>query len=840
MRTPCLQHLRGRYSGVRSIGCVDSGENSKDGRGYRLLGFLIVLPSDVLKGCRSLNYRPEVSLDCCHDVRATTTLQLFESETSAIAYTSATLIEQGWRAPMSANIASSTSLAITNPLVKYRALVATKRLIQDPAQVRLALHLQKLYEELKDYEPEIQYSQRLDQISRAVRQQNSKNPSSSTQHASSSSSAPKQSTWRSLLAAKQKRDSLALTRRLTSHEEALQLTSPRGLMLHGEVGTGKSMLVDLFADCLPHRKKKRWHFNTFMLETLAKLEALRRARGSHDASAAAADQDDYSLLWLAKDMVQTSPILFLDEFQMPDRAASKILTNLMTSFFHLGGVLVATSNRMPEELAKAAGIQFGAPPQAEKKGALGWQFGMRRSVSVSDRLFAGQNEFAAFLEVLKARCEVWEMEGGKDYRRLESGGAKSQSESASFDAEENSRVDQVVEALQEEAEKTEAVKLPLYFDAQTEEHTSQSALAGAIASATGASQPDLVDWKPEIMRVYGRATPVPRACNGVSMWTFDELCRTTLGPADYITLASTYHTLILTDVPVLTWLMKNEARRFITLLDALYECRCKLFVSAQAGPDDLFFPEKTRTDDEQGESIYSETLSEVYQDATAPFRPNILSQNPNYAEPELEPDYTHARLAGMLNADALEDDPPNKVRRNPFGRSFGLVDSEFERKPIDPDEPSRYTPGPDFGKTSAFTGEDERFAYRRAQSRLWEICGARWWARDEADWHRPLPQEVRRWERDAHTAGPTDMAPTTSSSSAPDATIGDSTIDETRDERSFRHVHNNNSTSPFRTAAEPPPKFSWTHFWGTMKWGPKAGAWGQGPEGLEKRGNEKR
>nr|XP_023907958.1 putative ATPase N2B [Quercus suber]POF16525.1 putative atpase n2b [Quercus suber] len=740
---------------------------------------------------------------------------------------------------MSANVARSTSLAITNPLVKYRALVATKRLVQDPAQVRLALHLQKLYEELKDYEPEIQYSQRLDQISRAVRQRNSK--TGPTQNASSSTQ--RQSTWRSLLAAKEKRDSLALTRKLTSHEEALQLTSPRGLMLHGEVGTGKSMLIDLFADCLPHRKKKRWHFNTFMLETIAKLEALRRSRVI--SNAAPGDEDDHSLLWLAKDMVQTSPILFLDEFQMPDRAASKILTNLMTSFFHLGGVLVATSNRMPEELAKAAGIQFGAPPHAEKKGALGWQFGMRRSVSVSDRLFAGQNEFAAFLEVLKARCEVWEMDGGKDYRRLESGGENVQPKVASVDTEERLRIGQSADAMQDEPEKAgeeepdtaQKVKLPLFFDVQADHHTSHNALAEAISKATGTLQPDVVHWRPESIRVYGRATPVPRACNGTTMWTFDELCRTTLGPADYITLASTYHTLILTDVPVLTWLMKNEARRFITLLDALYECRCKLFVSAQAGPDDLFFPEKTRSEDEQGESIYSETLSEVYQDATAPFRPNILSQNPNYAEPELEPDYTHARLAGMLNADALEDDPPNKLRQNPFGRSFGLVDSEFERKPIDPDEPSRYTRGPDFGKTSAFTGEDERFAYRRAQSRLWEICGARWWARDEPDWHQPLPQEVRRWERSSDP-GDTEMLRTAYDSSSLDARIGDSTVDETRDECSFKHVHTS-STSPFRTASEPPPKFSWTHFWGTMKWGPKAGAWGQGPEGLEKREKEK-
>ncbi|KAJ8611067.1 hypothetical protein MRB53_038154 [Persea americana] len=46
-------------------------------------------------------------------------------------------------------------------------------------------------------------------------------------------------------------------------------------------------------------------------------------------------------------------------------------------------------------------------------------------------------------------------------------------------------------------------------------------------------------------------------------------------------------------------------------------------------------------------------------------------------------------------------------------------------------------------------GDDERFAYKRAQSRLWEMCSERWWARQEDDWHRPLPSEVRKWERKA-------------------------------------------------------------------------------------------
>jgi len=739
----------------------------------------------------------------------------------------------------------ATGLAITNPLVKYRALVATKAIASDPAQHRLALHLAKLYDRLKDYEPELEYSHRLDQISRAVNAQKQYETLENEHEAQ-----PKESRWRAFFAAREKRDSLALTQKLTSHEAALQLNSPKGLMLHGEVGTGKSMLIDLFADCLPNRKKRRSHFNTFMLETFAKLESLRasrvRLRNSRLPSALALAEDDYSLLWLAKEMIQTSPILFLDEFQMPDRAASKILTNLMTGFFQLGGVLVATSNRMPEELAKAAGIGFAPPPQR----SFGWQLGLRRR-DQGTSMYGGYNEFAAFLEVLKARCEVWEMEGGKDYRRIDSGSiAPVKDIDRESLADSAIALDVIAAEADAAAEESKPVKLPQHFHAATEPVKGEPLDAALMAATDGRPAAGLI-WQPQILTVYGRKIEVPKTYEGITMWGFEELCKGTYGPADYITLASTYHTLFLTGVPVLNWLMKNEARRFITLLDALYECRCKLFVSAAAGPDDIFFPEEQKKEQagegegDSSDSVYSETLSEVYQDATAPFRPNILTQNPNYAEPDAEPDYTHARLAGLLRADSMEDGTPIAGSRgekggspsNPFGRSFGKTDSEMERKPIDPDE-IKYPARPNFQKTSAFTGEDERFAYKRAQSRLWEMCGQRWWARNEPGWHRPTPKEIRRWE-----AVSVDLPkyPAGSITENTEVKMGGAVADSTRDERSFKRYE---KTEVETIGRERPRKISWQHIWGTIKWpggsGGRAGVWGQGPEGLKERGDEKR
>ncbi|KAL1296875.1 hypothetical protein AAFC00_004490 [Neodothiora populina] len=842
--------------------------------------------------------------------------------------------------------AVGTGVAITNPLVLYRALVATKRITPDPSQHRLAIHLQKLYDRLKDYEPTVEYKHRLNQISKAV------GPSSNQEQDVSSSSLGQRGIWQSLLAQKEKRDSLALTRTLTSHEAAMSLDSPKGLMLHGEVGTGKSMLIDLFADCLPNRKKARWHFNTFILETFAKLEELRRdrlrPRIPQSVNTNGSDVDDYSLLWLAREMIQTSPILFLDEFQLPDRAASKIMTNLMTSFFQLGGVLIATSNRMPEELHKAAGITFAPPPS--RMDSLAWSFGLggRAAKGRSDNMFAGQGEFANFLDVLKARCEVWEMQGGRDYRRHEVDSSAPTRDA--IDEEDIWHLDEhhdlqsvpvltaftpepeTVASIPERVAKPEVLadtpnvpQAPRNYlirpssSASSEEIEKYEANAASLASLIPS------EWVPSTMRVYGRNVLLSRtnASTQTVSFTFAELCSTTaFGPADYISLASAYHTLILTNVPVLSLLQKNEARRFITLLDALYEARCKLLIlDAEAGPDDLFFPTARKNLEGQEDAVYAETFAEAYQDATAPFRPNILASNPDFAEDDNAPvDYSHMRFTAMLAPDALEDDPPNRVRRHsPFARSASTR-SDSPTGPIDPDDDLPYlrslqdraihpdnnilisrammNGGPDFNKSSAFTGEDEKFAFKRAQSRIWEMCSAKWWARSEEGWHRPLPAHVRRWEGQSSSPSPSPSSVYMADQGTVRTGAGDAfayhqdvgigpaaNVDEQKDEVLFRHkgganplltraneekvlaelaangaaagdnkqrptnkTHKTQSpktlaqaaASPFRTSTEPPPTFSWTHIWGTMKWGKKAGAWGQGVDGLDARRQEKR
>ncbi|MGQ0674319.1 MAG: cell division protein ZapE [Hyphomicrobium sp.] len=94
--------------------------------------------------------------------------------------------------------------------------------------------------------------------------------------------------------------------------------------------------------------------------------------------------------------------------------------------------------------------------------------------------------------------------------------------------------------------------------------------------------------EPVVLSVKGRQLKVPRASMGVARFDFAELCERPLGAADYLALAHTFHTLIIDSIPRLGPERRNEARRFVTLIDTLYDSRVSLIVSAEAEPHELY------------------------------------------------------------------------------------------------------------------------------------------------------------------------------------------------------------------------------------------------------------
>ncbi|OAA33794.1 mitochondrial ATPase (Afg1) [Moelleriella libera RCEF 2490] len=613
----------------------------------------------------------------------------------------------------------STAVTITDPLVKYQTLVRAGVYAPDPGQHRLARHLRHVYERVKDYSPQAEYRQRLSQVAHLTKRTGAVPDEDDGDKAAGDILALRNhSIWRNplfkhlipSLGGSGERDSVALTRILSSHETAMEMDSPKGLFLSGEVGTGKSMLLDLLADGLPTERKRRWHFNTFMLYIFAQLD---KHRNSGSGTGTGGAEVEFSLVWMAKKLVDESPILFLDEFQLPDRAASKILSHLFIAFFQLGGVLVASSNRVPEELQKASGIDYAPGPA---RGLMSKLFPRHHR----GELYGQSSDFANFLDVLKARCDFWQMEGSTDWRRCkvevgkDANGRRTATPAppSAYERDDGILAGNESDA-RPESESDGSHKMPRnYHLCQPDE---EAAFDQAIIEAAGHTAAGPVPWQPSTLVVYGRQISIPRHSNGTVLWHFSQLVDS-FGPADYITLASSFHTFIIDDVPVLTVLQKNEARRFITFLDALYEARCKLVVRAAQPPDDLFFPTSSskaaspslspggRDKDDGNDATYSETVAEVYQDQTSPFRPNV----------------SHYDAPAKYDPDQDSD--------------FGLQQTGNNHKALD------------FANTGAFTGEDEKFAYKRAVSRLWELCSASWHARTGDGWWRPLPLEARHWE----------------------------------------------------------------------------------------------
>jgi cell division protein ZapE len=297
-----------------------------------------------------------------------------------------------------------------------------------------------------------------------------------------------------------------LLRRLFGGAPSPATANPRGLYVYGDVGRGKTMLMDTFFEVVPVEWKRRVHFHVFMQDVHVRIGEARRAIAEGRL------RGDDPIPPVAEALAARARLLCFDEFAVTDIADAMLLGRLFTRLFELGVVLVATSNVAPDDL---------------------YRDGINRG------------HFLGFVELLKTRVDVVRLDAHEDYRLDKLAG------------------------------------LPVYFTPLGEAATAgERRLFRALTGADSAP--------PATMSVDGRAVAVPEAKGGVARATFDDLCRQPLGPHDYIALAQRFHTLVLTGVPILDASNRNEAKRFITLIDALYDMRVRLVVTAAADPVGLY------------------------------------------------------------------------------------------------------------------------------------------------------------------------------------------------------------------------------------------------------------
>ncbi len=278
---------------------------------------------------------------------------------------------------------------------------------------------------------------------------------------------------------------------------------PQGLYLFGPVGTGKSLLMDMFFATSPVEAKRRVHFHAFMQEVHQGLHAKRQAENGGQGDPLAS---------LAQDMADEAWLLCFDEFHVVNIADAMILGRLFEALFEHGVIVVLTSNAAPGRL---------------------YEGGLQRE------------NFLPFIALLKSRLDILQLDNGRDYR---------------------------LERLRNE---------PVY-------HTPLNAKAKAALKRTFAQLTEGAKVAPLTLQVGARGLKVPAAGRGAAFFTFKNLCEEPLGAADYLAIATHFHTVVLDGVPCMTPEKRNEAKRFMTLIDTLYDHRVNLVMSAAGAPDTLY------------------------------------------------------------------------------------------------------------------------------------------------------------------------------------------------------------------------------------------------------------
>ena len=386
---------------------------------------------------------------------------------------------------------------------------------------------------------------------------------------------------------------------------------PKGLYIFGKVGRGKTLAMDMFFKTVRFEPKRRYHFHEFMLEVHRRIAI---AREKYDGD---------PIKHVARSISNEAALLCFDELHVSDITDAMVLGRLFQRLLKSEVIIVSTSNTHPAELYKD---------------------GLNRQL------------FLPFIELIEDHLEVYELAAHLDYRleklahqqlyftplgedakaAMDTAWKNLTGRKGGFVAEHDLggrllHVPQTamgcarfsfgiflpfIELIEDHLE---VYELAAHLDYRLEKLAHQqlyfTPLGEDAKAAMDTAWKNLTGRKGGFVAEHdlgGRLLHVPQTAMGCARFSFQEICGRPLGAEDYLMLARTYQTIFIDNIPVLAADERNEVRRFINLIDTLYDNRVKLVISAEVEPDKLYPSGKWVEHFERTASRLVEMRSEEY------------------------------------------------------------------------------------------------------------------------------------------------------------------------------------------------------------------------------------